>query len=87
MAQLAKAVLLPAQHQEQLIFIDQFGKRFDVFLDLDAGPARADKIASTIASMNAMETTITTYAATNGHDLTADLAAGAASLAAFLAAK
>ena len=32
--------------------------------------------------MNAVETTITTYAAANGHDLTTDLAAGAAALAA-----
>jgi tartrate dehydratase beta subunit/fumarate hydratase class I family protein len=87
MAQLAKAILLPAQHQEQLIFVDAFGKRVDVYLSLSAGPTRADKITSTVDSLNAMEATITAYAAANGHDLTEDLAAGAAAVAAFKAAK
>ena len=87
MAQMAKAVLLPQRNQEQLIFMDVFGKRLDVYLDLSAGPTRADKIASTLASMNAGEATITAYAAANGHDLTADLAAGTAALSALLATK
>ena len=43
MAQLAKSVLLPQQHQEQLIFMDIFGKRFDVYLDLSAGPRAPTK--------------------------------------------
>ena len=81
MAQLAKAVLLPQQHQEQLMFMDIFGKRFDVFLNVSNGVDRADKIATTLAAMNATETTLTAYAAANGHDLTATLAAGAAALA------
>ena len=85
MAQLAKSLLLPMQHQEQLIFIDIFGKRQDVMLNVSVGPARADKIASTLASLNAAETTITAYAQANNIDLTADLAAGAAALAALLA--
>jgi hypothetical protein len=85
MAQMAKAMLWPQANQEQLIFMDIFGKRFDVYLSLSSGPARADKIAATLAAMNANEAVITAYAAANGHDLTADLAAGAAALAALLA--
>ncbi len=87
MAQLAKAVLLPAQHQEQLIFVDAFGTRRDVYLNITAGPDRATKIASTIAAMEAVEATITTYAAANGHDLTAAKATGAAALAALQGSK
>jgi hypothetical protein len=74
--------MLPAQHQEQLMFVDIFGTRRDVYLDVTAGPDRASKIASTLADMQAVEATITSYAAANGHDLTAELAAGAAALAA-----
>ena len=85
MAQLAKAVLLPAQHQEQLIFMDIFGTRRDVYLNLSAGPDRATKISSTVTAMDAIEATIEAYATENGHNLTAALAAGAAALASLIA--
>ena len=85
MAQLIRGTMLLAQHQEQLLFADCFGKTQMVYLGLLAGPTRADKIASTVASMTAAEDSIKAYAATNNIDITADLAAGAAAIAAMLA--
>ena len=83
MSQLAKGIILPTRHQEQLVFFDIFGKRFDVYLNITSGPDRAAKIASTLSSMNATEASIQAYATANGHDLTAAIAAGTAALAAF----
>ena len=87
MAQLIRGTLLTAQHQEKLLFMDCFGKVQEVYLSLVAGPTRADKITSTLASMTASEDAIKAYAATNNIDLTQSLADGAAAIAAALAGK
>ena len=87
MAQFIKSTLNLTQHQEVLLFMDIFGKKQYVYLSLVAGPAKADKMASTIASMTATEAAITTYAAANGIDLTQALADGSAAIAAALAGK
>ena len=85
MAQLIRSTILAARHQELLQFMDCFGKAQDVYLSLVSGPARTDKIASTIAAMTFTERVIEAYAVTNSIDLTQSLAAGTAAITAALA--
>lgn len=72
---------LPGQ-QERLLFMNCFGGRKVVNLSLTSGPSRESKISSTEAEMNAAEDTMKAYAAAQGVDISADLAAGAAAIAA-----
>jgi len=82
MAQFIGGTLKPSLQQEDLLFMDVFGTPFHVMLSVSLGPTREVKIASTVALMTANEEAMTTYATANGHDLTADLAAGATAIAA-----
>ncbi len=85
MAQLIRGTLLPGLHQERLLFMDKFGKPFLVYLDFSQAANRADTISSTIAIMNTAETQTSNYAVAAGVDLTAQIAAGTAAIAAALA--
>jgi hypothetical protein len=87
MAQLIRGTLNPESHTENLFFLDKYGKPFHVVLSMTGGPARADKIASTIAAMTVAEDAVDAYYTQVGQDNTAALAAGAAAMAAALAVK
>jgi hypothetical protein len=87
MARLIKGTPIPAQHVEDLFFMDKYGKEYHVTLAMTAGPSRADKIASMIAKMTVAEDAVDAYYLANGHDATADLAAGAAAIATALSAQ
>jgi hypothetical protein len=86
MAQLIKGTPIPAQHVEDLFFMDKYGKEYHVTLAMTAGPGRADKVAGMIAKMIIAEDAVDAYYLANGHDTTRDLAAGAAAVNAALTA-
>ena len=85
MAQLIRGTPLPADHRERLLFMDIFGKRFEVYLDFSQAAMRQATIDSTIADLNTAETQVTTYCAAANLDLTQQLADGASAIAAELA--
>jgi hypothetical protein len=82
MAELIRGTLNPESHSENLFFMDKYGKPFYVVLSMTAGPARADKIASTLTAMTTAEAAVDAYYTAVGQDNTAALAAGAAAIAA-----
>ena len=82
MAQLIRGTILPIQHQERLLFMDCFGKRFEVYINIAAGADREATITDKLVMLSSQEDDIKAYALAAGADLTADLANGAEAIAA-----
>ncbi len=84
MAQLVGKCRMLAQRQVQLVFMDCFGHDQSVFCSLLKGPSPAEKETQVLASITAQEDKLKSWAEQNGVDLSADLAAGEAAIAAAL---